>query len=333
MSTTFRTDVNIEDWEYVLDHSKDANFFHTPLYYMTQQDIGHPCVYLCAYEHGQPIAVLVGEVYAERGHPLKSLLKFRVPWLSTGIEFGTRSGNAPVIIDSVRHRKTLCRMMFTEIMKLPRVTRALKIILYADNAISLVSGKRQCTDQQDITTLIDLQRPLDSLFMSFNKKCRTAIRYAEKQSLAIAIDHSDTAFISFYDLYKKRMHVKGVRVLPLKTLQHKFRKYREYDCADLWVAKRDSEMISAAWVWKYKQKINWVYGASNDVAFKTAANNLLQWRIMQHYKRLGYAEYNMWGLFPLAKVGHDPEVEGYGKFKLSFNPEVKKLTRYLYERA
>ena len=53
-----------------------------------------------------------------------------------------------------------------------------------------------------------------------------------------------------------------------------------------------------------------------------------------HYKQHGYTLYNMWGVRNMnlneeQTLEQDREIEGYGKFKLSFGGELKDLVRYV----
>ncbi len=53
-------------------------------------------------------------------------------------------------------------------------------------------------------------------------------------------------------------------------------------------------------------------------------NNLIQWELIKYYKQQGYTLYNMWGIrnmnFTETRSPAEREIEGYGKFKLSFGP-------------
>ncbi len=325
MQITFSSIVNRDDWNHVLRHAALANVFHSPEYFDIQTALGHKLLYSCCYDQEEPVGIIVG-VRNDSGYHQDI------------IEIGTKSGGLPLLIS--RYDQTVearvLKNRFIEHFAQQYFQSPQRFIFYPcfhlDKCL-LADPIWQCMQQYDSTVFLDLQREEHSLWMGLNGKCRNAIRYAQRQGVTARIANELAYFERFYHFYKAIRTKRNTKYIGYEELRMKFDTFTRNGLADLWVAFLDETPLAYAFIWKYKRMINFVYGSSDDGTWSYKPNNLIQWELIKYYKQQGYTLYNMWGIrnmnFTETRSPAEQEIEGYGKFKLSFGAELRDLVRYV----
>ena len=324
MGIRFTTDLNTEDWEYVLEHAGTANIFHTVPYFGIQQADGHDVVTACAYDGDQPVAIIAGTVTNTGYH--KGL-----------IEIGTKSGGWPVMIDAYEEKENAEQIKNEMIAYFyDRFLAGKRFFFYPcfrmKNSI-FENPEPDCKKQYDHTVLLDLSRGADALWNGLNQKCRNVIRYAQRKEVTARIANEEKYLEHFYAFYKSLRESLNTGYMSYGEIQRRFHVLTQKGLADLWVAFSGEKPLAYAFIWKYRSYVNFVYGSSDPETLSLKPNNLLQWELISHYQAQGYRTYNMWGVrnmnFEENRSRDDNEkIEGYGKFKLSFGSELREIVRY-----
>ena len=325
MQITYSSDVNRDDWNTVLQQAELANVFHTPEYFDIQTALGHKLVYSCCYDQNTPIGIIVGVVNDSGYH-------------QGIIEIGTKSGGLPLMIPRYDQspRSGEIKNRFIEHFAQQHFSRQQHLIFYPcfhlDECV-LDDPVWQCAKQYDSTAFLDLQQEEDALWMGLNGKCRNAVRYAQRQGVTARIANELPYFDRFYHFYREIRTKRNTKYITYNELRMKFDAFTRQGLGDLWVAFLDEIPLAYAFIWKYKRTINFVYGSSDEGSWSYKPNNLIQWELIAYYKQQGYTLYNMWGIrnmnFSETRPPAEREIEGYGKFKLSFGAELRDLVRYV----
>lgn len=323
----YSTDVNRGDWNYVLQHAPLANVFHTPEYFdiQTSDVVGHKLLYMCCYDQDEPVGIIVGYQNTFGYH-------------QGFIEVGTKSGGCPLMIDEYDQRPDAGQIKNAFIEEFARqYLEGQQFLFYPcfhlQNCI-FEEPSRRCTKQYDSTAFIDLQQDEELLWKKLRDKGRNMVRYARRHGVTARIANDVRYFDQFYQLYKDIRTRLKTQYIGYDEIRAKFDNFTSQGLADFWVAFLDETPLAYSFMWTYKQMLNYVYTSSHREYWKYKPNNLLQWEIICHYKQHGYTLYNMWGLRNMNlsekdALRPDREIEGYGKFKLSFGAEIRDLVRYV----
>ena len=325
MNIRYSSTVRRADWNYVLEHAELANTFHTSEYFDIQQSLGHSLLYSCCYIDDEPAAMIAGTVNHSGYH-------------KDFIEIGTKSGGYPLMTERFDRHPDAVQIkndMIEEFAR--RYLQGRNFLFYPcfhlDSCV-LESSSWGSLKQFDATAFLDLRPNEDDLLMGQKGKCRNAVRYAQRQGVTARITNDINYFEPFYECYKAVRKKKNTQYISYEELRTKFESFTQQGLADLWVAFREGQPLAYAFIWKYKRVINFVYGSSHEEGWPYKPNNLIQWELIRHYKQQGYTLYNMWGIRNMnLSENNDPasqqEIEGYGKFKLSFGAELRNLVRYV----
>jgi len=322
MKIKYTTEINKQDWQYILDNASSANIFHSAEYFDIQQADGHQPVYACCYDGEKPVAVIAGVIN-------------KIGYHQGLTEIGTKSGGFPLMTDEYDHREDSEKIKndfiryFTE-----TCLKDNKFFFYPCfnmKSCILENPEFNCKKQYDQTVMLDLKSGTDNLWKGLNHKCRNVIRYAEKEHVTARIANENRYFELFYRFYQDVREKRNTKYMSFKELKSRFDYLTANNLADLWVSFLEDKPLAYAFIWKYKKIINFVYGSSDPETLPLKPNNLVQWELIKYYQQNGYLLYNMWGIRNMnfsEKDSGDKKIEGYGKFKLSFGSELKDIVRY-----
>ena len=319
--------VNRNDWQYVLDHACLANIFHTPEYFDLQLRVGHTLIYVCCYHQGEPIGMIAGYQNTSGYH-------------NGLIEIGTKSGGYPLMIEQYDQSAEASQIKnrfigyFAHQYLDGQPFFFYPCFHFKETECILEDPAWGCIKQYDATAFLDLQLAEETLWKNLGDKGRNMVRYAQRHGVTARIANELQYFELFYHFYQEVRTKRQTQYIGYDELRAKFEAFTKQNLADLWVAFLGERPLAYAFIWKYKQKINFVYGSSDPEGLPLKPNNLLQWELIRYYQQHGYTLYNMWGIRNM-NLSENPslqpnqEIEGYGKFKLSFGPEVRELVRYV----
>ncbi|GIW63711.1 MAG: methicillin resistance protein [Patescibacteria group bacterium] len=160
--------------------------------------------------------------------------------------------------------------------------------------------------------VIDLKDSLETIFSRFKKNTRNLIRKAEKLGITIVESTSITDYHLFDDIY----HKTAVRqnFVPHKNICSEFKTLVQKNQIKLFLGYYQQTLLSAALIVFYGKQA--VYHHSGSIPTKLPVNYLLQWKVIQTAKNLGFRYYNLWGVSPRNKPNHP--WSGLSFFKRSF---------------
>ncbi|GAK49010.1 FemAB family protein [Candidatus Moduliflexus flocculans] len=324
MHITYSSDIQREDWRHVLEHADLANIFHTPEYFDMQTTIGHGLAYLCAYIDDEPVSVIAGYRNAFGYH-------------AGLLEIGTKSGGYPLMIahyDQHPDADEIKNAMIAEFAR--RELEGQRFVFYPCFHMQTClfdDPEWECVKQLDATAFLDLTQEERVLWKNLGDKGRNMVRSAEKQGVTARIANELPYFEQMYHFYRELGERQQRGYIGYDELRLKFDAFTQNGLGDLWVAFAGERPAAFAFIWKYKRNINYVYQSSDPELRSYKPNNMLVWKIITFYKQQGYALFNLWGLRNMHLSAHaepgDREIDGYGKFKLSFGPDVRELARYV----
>lgn len=167
------------------------------------------------------------------------------------------------------------------------------------------------------TLIIDLIKSEEALLSEMHQKTRYNIHLAEKKGLTVTVGKN---FDVFWNLMKKTGDRDGFR---LHYEQH----YRAVlaspiiEQITIWFGKLP---VAAGIFVGYGKTFTYLYGASDHAYRQLMGPNLLQWEAVKHGKKLGYLQYDFFGIAPRQGAGEEYAYDAlhqYGKvtrFKLGF---------------
>ncbi len=170
------------------------------------------------------------------------------------------------------------------------------------------------------TQLLDLSRGLDGLWKGLDKDARNQVRQAERAGVEVTIDNSPSAFDEYYAMLDASAQRWG-RMDPgkPKSLFDAIARLTTEATTRLWLAHVEGRPAAGALCFYGASEVFYWSGAMHAEHARSRANNLIQWRIIDHAAKHGYATYNM---------GASGELEGVRRFKSGFGSQPRDYPAY-----
>jgi len=171
---------------------------------------------------------------------------------------------------------------------------------------------------------IHLCRDEDELFDGFSASNRRAIRKAQRAGITIEPMDDDEFIDTFLAMHvgvRKRKF--GLLAQPRSFLDNMAKRFREIDGWFPLVALRDGRPIAATLYLRDRDVLYYKFNASLSEALEHRPNNLLLWAGVTLGRSLGC------GLLDLG--ASDDDEPGLIRFKRSFAPEEREITRLRYD--
>lgn len=144
------------------------------------------------------------------------------------------------------------------------------------------------------TLIIDLQRPLDDILMSFSGNTRRKVRAAAKKGVTIRDATLDDLPL-LYQLYRLTGARDRFLIRPFDYYQLAWRDFIRAGLAHALIAEYAGTAIAHVILFRFGQTCWYFYGASANEERARMPNYALQWAAMQWAKAQGCATYDMWG--------------------------------------
>lgn len=166
------------------------------------------------------------------------------------------------------------------------------------------------------TLELDFRQDEAALFAGLDKDARWSVRTAERRGVAIAERSDDDALKAFSRLYAETGKRADFITRSERYYLDLWRTLLEAGHATLFVATVEGEIVACAMLFWCGDRGIYMYGASGDVARRTYASYLLQWRCIQVARERGCARYDLGGV-PREPRESDP-LWGVYRFKKGF---------------
>lgn len=133
------------------------------------------------------------------------------------------------------------------------------------------------------------------------------------------------SFNEFYRIKLEHQELKKYKDTSKQHMKVLYDTFKEHGMCDLYFSEYNNKYLSGAFIWKYKDTIYYVYGASTEESRNLNANNLLHWEIIKNANKEGYKNYNMWG-------GTNKK-DTITRFKMRFSKDAKLISIPVFKKA
>jgi lipid II:glycine glycyltransferase (peptidoglycan interpeptide bridge formation enzyme) len=186
------------------------------------------------------------------------------------------------------------------------------------------AGFHQVDSELNSEIVVDLARPLEDVWKSLDKDCRSAVKKAERDGVQVV----EGGCNDFYEVYLSTRE----RLKARRTPKSFFKAIEDLmvtkDMASFLVAKLGDRNIAAIIMLRFGD-IAWYYeGVSDDRFWIHRANNLLQWRAIELAARRKLRLYNM--TQTPSSENKESLLYGLYKFKSQFGGELRPLRTFRF---
>ena len=171
------------------------------------------------------------------------------------------------------------------------------------------------------TVVIDLAADKDELLARMKAKTRYNIRLPGRRG-AYVRPGTESDLKIFYALYSETSERNEFLIRPADYYVDVWTQFIQAERAHLLLAEVEGEPIAGLILFHFGQKAWYMYGASSSRHRELMPNYLLQWEAMRLAKRLGCAQYDLWGA-PNHFDESDP-MWGVYRFKTGFGGETMR---------
>ncbi len=178
------------------------------------------------------------------------------------------------------------------------------------------------------TIIIDLAREEDELLKAMKSKTRYNVRLAERRGVKVRLGALADLPL-FYEMYVETSSRDEFIIRPFAYYRHAWQAFIEADLAHLFIADYEDRPLAGLILFRFGNKVWYMYGASRDLHRNLMPNHLLQWEAMRWAKAQGCTVYDMWGA-PAVLDESDP-LWGVYRFKEGFGGQfVRHIGAYDY---
>jgi lipid II:glycine glycyltransferase (peptidoglycan interpeptide bridge formation enzyme) len=147
------------------------------------------------------------------------------------------------------------------------------------------------------TMLVDLEPPLETIWMSFRSNTRNRVRLAEKRGVRIRTGGQDDSEV-FVGLFEETTARHNLSSSDAEAFRLSTRTFGERDAMRLFLASNDGVDIAGIVVYVFGQTATYVWGGSSasKTARKANPNQLLHWTAIQWAREQGCTTYDLHGI-------------------------------------
>lgn len=322
-----------EEWNQVALNSNDAWFTHLYDWIEIEEKVWNQKSYSFLIKSNDPQILGIFPLLFQKRKILKLFnLKLKL-FISSGMGWG-----GPAIAPNVgqKQRKKVLDAMFGYIDQLaeeedvdwfhifPPSLAPANLPPLKQNVNPLIFHGFEDTSTQ--TYLLPLNRSVDELWANLDKKCRNAIRKAEKEKIEItkAQDFSDIE--DYYKIHVETYNRTDVKPHPFEYFKRIWEYFGTKGIANFFFAEYKGERVAALNVGAFKTGCIYSTSCSKTDYMHLRPNNLLQWHAIKWAKEQGYQWYECGEAFPNTR---NKKLKGLTSFKKSFGGDIYPLYKGL----
>lgn len=171
--------------------------------------------------------------------------------------------------------------------------------------------------QPQDSLIIDLKKPENEILESFEKRCRSEIKLADKKNVSFCRDNSENGIKNFLALLEKTAARDSFKTHSSVYYRIMVENLAPAGQIDLFFAKIGTEIISGCITVYFGKTASYIHAASSG-AYRAA--NALVWHAIKEAKRRECDNFDLYGVSP-AEAGESHPWHGLTKFKESFGGE------------
>ncbi len=172
-----------------------------------------------------------------------------------------------------------------------------------EDALEKQGWRRTSRVQPDASRLIDLTRTHDELWSDLRGKWRQYVNRARRDGVRVSRageERLDDFFAVYTDAYRRA----GVTFRNDESFAVLWRELAPRGMAHLFIAESaEGEPQATLLLLSCGGRVAEVYGGSTEAGNKLRANYLIKWEAIDHFRELGFTEYDMYGI-PHAGIAH-----------------------------
>lgn len=304
----------LKEWgENVERYHQEANFLQSPLWYYTNQKIGHEVKVFSintGTQNDENYAFYIIK-NAKRGRYMEVPGGPLIDWSNTEL--------VKAMFDALKRQAVAYKCGFIRVRpQLENTPENLKLLKQVGLKLSPMHL------HAEHTVIIDLNQSESALLAAMRRQTRYEVRRAEKLGLkvtSISADHKGfQAYLDeFYDCQQQtaaRQHF----ISPTK-------KELEAECsafgknATLYkVETAENQPVAYGLILKWGEEADYYEAASTDLNRKLPGAYALLWAAMKDLKREGFSRFNLWGIAPKGQKNH--RYAGVTTFKTGFGGKI-----------
>lgn len=178
-------------------------------------------------------------------------------------------------------------------------------------------SEHRCRISQPETYIIDLQQGHEALWSALGYSGRRKVRKARKCEVEIVRAESASVIDVFYEMLEVTFARRNTLPFHPKSLFSSLYEYLVPEhMLEVLIARYEGKAIATGLFAHNDDEIHFVSGASWKEAYEVAANNLLQWHLIEWSATQGMETYDMGG----------KGIPGVDRFKELFGPRVHEYT-------
>jgi peptidoglycan pentaglycine glycine transferase (the first glycine) len=166
----------------------------------------------------------------------------------------------------------------------------------SDRTILLDRGWRESAEQIQFrnTMLIDLTPAEDQLLAAMKPKTRYNIRLAQKKGVSVSLGGLDD-LDRLYAMYDETAQRDGFIIRPIDYYRDAWGSFIQSGLAQPFIAEVEHEAVAALILFRFADRVWYLYGMSRSQHREFMPNHLLQWEAMRWAKAHGCTLYDLWG--------------------------------------
>ena len=166
----------------------------------------------------------------------------------------------------------------------------------SDRATLLDRGWRESAEQIQFrnTVLIDLTPTEEQLLAAMKPKTRYNIRLAQKKGVSVRLGGVDD-LDRLYALYDETAQRDGFIIRPIDYYRDAWGSFIQSGLAQPFIAEVEQEVVAALILFRFADRVWYMYGMSRSLHREFMPNHLLQWEAMRWAKAHGCTTYDLWG--------------------------------------
>ncbi|MCL2371398.1 peptidoglycan bridge formation glycyltransferase FemA/FemB family protein [Candidatus Saccharibacteria bacterium] len=170
--------------------------------------------------------------------------------------------------------------------------------------------------------VLDISGTEEEITATFRQKARRAIRKAEKADLELIASKNPDEIDQFHKIELDHAKRQGYIPFSKKFLKTQFEVLAKNNEAELFIAKKDGEVLAENFMVFYGNEASYLYGVSTKKGMEYSAAPLLHLLAIREAKLRGITRYNFWGIVDEDDIKH--RFYGVSVFKRGFGVQELK---------
>lgn len=290
---TIRPITDASAWNSFVVAQRPNTFLQSWQWGQIQTKDGESVGYLGVFDGDiQVAAALVVTVHARRGNFY--LIPHGPITISQAAQVKVIEAIVAYVRLEARAEKAVCIRIAPLIEKSPYVNAALIQLGFRPSPLHI---------HAELTWVLDITPPLETILADMRKTARHAIKKGEPQ-VTVEIETSLKGLDRFWPLYEatKSRH----QFVPFKYdfLKSQVTEFAKTNQVFIPIATYQGKDVAAAIMIQFGQTVFYYHGASIKVPGNIPAAHVLHWRAIEEAKKRGATAYNFWGIAPEDQPRH-----------------------------